>query len=651
MVTSSGVSPWRMPGRRFCIRLVLTLAAFAVIAAAARMGFLFSERQGIATQRRESAHRLDLFASAVEAMVKRLEHVPPTVQLNDDVQRLLRGQGSPRRTRAANDYLRHLNAFIGSQAVFVLNDRGVVLASSNSDRPDDSLVGVDLSFRPYFLEALSGRVGRHFAIGIDGNQPGYFVSHPVHDGASVVGVAAIKISLEPINQLWETLGAPALLADTNQVVILASRPKWRYTALIPLPIERRVDLQLTRMYNNLRLARFPLSAELAIDEDSQVVDTVLPAGGPVALRPVQGGTLVLGRTINGMDWRLMMFADLQPVRNQALFGGMAAALAAGVLVLTLLFFAQRRRITRQRMASKELLERANAELERNVADRTRDLTDANRRLRDEVSERVQAEHSLRATQDELVHAAKMAMLGQIASGITHELTQPLGAIRTLSGNAVEFMRRGELDEVPGNLGIIARLADQMGSIIQPLKRFARKSRSAPAPSDVAYAVGNALFLYHSRLKKERIEVVNRCVAGAVIASCDPNRLEQVLTNLIGNAIDAMADSALKVLTLQAGIEPAGEGVEAGGRVRVDVIDTGSGFSDDLAAHLFEAFYTTKASGTGLGLGLTISRDIVHDFRGEIFASARPGGGACFSVTLPAADHPAGAEAAREEETA
>jgi C4-dicarboxylate-specific signal transduction histidine kinase len=640
-------APARAP-RRALLGFVFTLLAIVFIAAIAGFGFTFSEAQGIAAQRRESSHRLELFASTVQAVVKRLEHVPPTVQLNHDVQALLTQPASRARAGAANTYLRQLNAYLGSLAVYVMNDRGVVVASSNDDRRDDSRVGQDLSFRPYFLDALSGRVGRHFAIGIDGNEPGYFVSHPIHDGAHVVGVAAIKISLEPINTLWETLGAPGLLADINQVVILSSNPAWRYTALAELPIERRVDLQLTRMYSNVRLARFPIPVKLAVDEESQVVETLLPPGGPPS-RDVHAGTLVLGRTVDGMDWRLMMFSDLRPVRDQALVSATAAALGAGVLVLTAVFFVQRRRITRQRLAAKAMLERVNAELEQSVADRTQDLTDANRRLREEVAERAQTEQTLRATQGELVQAAKMAMLGQIATGITHELTQPLGAIRTLSGNAVEFMRRGQLDEVAGNLGIVARLADQMGSIIHPLKRFARKSHSISAPADVAQAMSNALFLYHPRLREEGVEVENHCVPGRAIAACEPNRLEQVLTNLIGNAIDAMTSAATRRLTLRATTEDAGEG--GGRRVRIEVVDTGCGFSDEVGARFFEAFFTTKSSGKGLGLGLTISRDIVREFQGDLVATGSPGAGACFTVTLPAAEPSAAAAAAaaREEE--
>ena len=253
----------------------------------------------------------------------------------------------------------------------------------------------------------------------------------------MLGVATIKISLDPVDEVWDMLGAPALLADTNQVVILSSRPEWRYTALAELSLERRVDLQITRLYNNQQIPRFPLPVKLSIDEDSQVLEGVLPGGLPPdsdAARPVRSSTLVLGRTLDGMDWRLLIFSDLRSVRNQAVLNSMLSAVAAGFVLLLALYLNQRRRIARQKIESRQMLERANTELEHKVARRTRALTDSNTRLRREIAEREQAELTLRAAQDELVHAAKMAVLGQLATGITHELTQPLGAIHT--GNAV-----------------------------------------------------------------------------------------------------------------------------------------------------------------------------------------------------------------------
>ena len=621
--------------------MVAGLAA-AALAGSAWLSFSMAEQRALVELREASNHRLDLFAMAVEGVIRRLESIPPTVQLNPTVLALLRVPHDPgAAARTASHFLERLNAHLGSMAVFVANPKGVVLASSNSRQADDSRRGADISFRPYFLEALAGRVGRHFALGIDGGEPGYFVAFPIHDGAEVVGVATVKIDLSPINEAWALLGVPALLADLNQVVMLSSNPDWRYSALVPLTLERRVDLQLTRLYDEHRIKPFPLEVNLSVDQDSQVIEGQLPMAQQAGLDS-NGGMLVLGRTLNGMDWRLITFSSLDGVRAVALQSAAVSTLACALLVLGLLYLAQRRRIQRQRRESQNLLEQVNAELERKVQSRTQDLTRANLQLTHEIGERELAERDLRAAQSELVHAAKMALLGQLATSITHELTQPLVAMETLSNNSVEFLRRGDHLTLESNLGILARLAQKMGSIITPLKSFARKSQPQCSPVDAAMALSNSVFLYGTRLRQEAIEIHNSVAPGACTLWCDPNRLEQVLTNLIGNAIDAMAGSPVRRLELSAGL---GHGLDRGpgpdlpaadpeGRAWIAVCDTGPGLGPD-PGRVFEPFHTTKPSGAGLGLGLTISRDIVHAFGGEIHAFDRPGGGACFVIDLPA----------------
>ncbi len=610
-------------------------ALLALLAIVASGGWVYerSLSQGARNLKAESNDRLDLFASVVEGRLRRLEPVPATIQLNAAVLSLLQAPGAEHAT-AANDYLTRLNAYLGSVAVFVLDIRGIVLASSNNTQLDDSRLGEDVSYRPYYLEALAGRGTRHFAIG-SGGEAGYFVSHPIYDGPRVVGVAVIKIGIAALEETWSMLGAPALVTDANQVVILSSQPDWRYTSLAPLPTERRVDLQLTRTYGALRLPLFPLVVKLVVDEDSQEVQGVVrdegtaSAAGARGLPPSKAGVLVLGRTLDGMDWRVLIFSDLKPVRDQALLDGLGGGVAAAFLILLALYWAQRQRIERQKLSAKRMLEKANAELEQEVGRRTQELLDTNSQLRKEVSERQQAEQTLRAAQDELVHAGKMAVLGQLAAGITHELTQPLGAIRTLSGNAAEFMRRNNQDAAQENLSIVARLVDQMGRIIDPLKSFSRKSTARPEATDVGRILEQALFLFELRLRHEKVEVHNQCAPGEFLAWCDANRLEQVLINLIANALDAMREAPQKTLRLQAELL-----AQQPPMIAIHVQDSGKGLSETDLGRLFEPFYTTKASGAGLGLGLVISRDIAREFGGELQAANASGGGAFFTLTVP-----------------
>lgn len=605
------------------------LLAAAVLAGAGVVGHRLGYARGMAALRSDTNHRLDLFAATAESLVNRLEHVPATIQLNKDVIALFREPKSAGQVAVVNDYLRRLNAHQGSVAVFVANERGEVVASSNLNQPDDSRLGEDLSYRPYYVEALSGRVGRHFAIGTAQEEPGYFFSHPIHDGQRVVGVAVAKVGLAPIDEAFPLLGTPALIADRNQVVILSSRPEWRYTSMKPLTIDSRVDLEMTGMYGQHRLGSFPLGADLTLNEDTQTLDKVVEVDtGPVN----GGGLLVQGRTLDGMDWRLLVFSDIAPVRAGANMAAALSAFIAAFAIVTLLYVMQRRRIARQKLEAKLALERVNAELELTVEKRTKALTDTNVELRREMTERIQAEATLRAAQDDLVQAAKLAVLGQLATGITHELAQPLGAIRTLAGNAREFVRRADLEGAQGNLAIIDSLVDRMGGIIHPLKAFARKSPVAPEAANVSAAVGSALFLLDQRIRAERVTVVNQCAEDSVTAWCNRNRLEQVLINLLGNAIDAMHAAPAKELRIA-----ARHGADD--RVRIDIADSGEGLEPAVLEGLFTPFFTTKAVGSGLGLGLVISRGIAQDYGGDLLAENRPDGGALFTLWLPSGPRP------------
>ena len=295
-----------------------------------------SEYQGIQALRSDSAHRVDLFAAAVDGIVNRYAHIPATIQLNEDVLQLLRTPRSRPAVGSVNRFLQQLNSHVGSIAIFVLDERGIVLAASNWDHPDDSFVGEDLSFRNYFLTALSGRTGHHFAIGITRGEPGYFVSHPIRDGDRVVGVAVIKISLEQLDRAWHLLGVPALIADRNGVVILTPIPAWRYTALSPLPLDTRVEVKLSRLYNDAPIGAFPVPLPTRLDPAGQIVETGAHLGEPGHRAGLTARYLVHGRDLPDLGWRLLIFSDLRPVQTQALGHAALAAVATGFILLLLL---------------------------------------------------------------------------------------------------------------------------------------------------------------------------------------------------------------------------------------------------------------------------------------------------------------------------
>jgi two-component system C4-dicarboxylate transport sensor histidine kinase DctB len=612
-------------------RVLGVAAVLVLILVTAFLAYRVSEKQGFNQMRDEASHQLDILAAAIDSEVTRHASIPSAVELNPDVLALLRAPAERRDALQplANRFLQKLNDHLGGPAIFVLDTSGRVVASSDWIF-SDNLLGADLSNIPLFRDAVAGTPGRHYAVDNVRQEPGYFFALPIRDEQQdwkVIGVAVVKSSLHELERRWLGQEAPALIVDANGIVLLASPPEWRYATLQP-----QNPAVLARISQE-QFAGQPLgvtSLDIAIDAAQEGTVVRLSRQLKPDPGPLQGAKsyLALSRHLPGTAWRIVVFSDLRPVFVQASTHAALAAAAIGCFLLWLLFLSQRRRLARGREEARAMLEQANQELERNVAARTADLSEAVTGLQREVAERQRAEQTLRAAQDELVQAAKLAVLGQMATGITHELSQPLGAIRTLSANAVEFMHRGDLATAEKNLGIVGQLAEQAGGIITPLKTFARKSPAVSVAVDVAQAVDAALFLFDARLKKLNVTVNRNFGPKSEIAWCDQNRLQQVLVNLIGNAIDAMADEPERRLTFSADRASSGQ-------LALAVSDSGFGFTEEALEHLFEPFFTTKQPGEGLGLGLTISRDILRDFGGDLLAGPAPGGGARFVILLPA----------------
>lgn len=611
---------------------VLGMAAVMIlILVTALLAYRVSEKQGFSQMRDEASHQLDILAAAIDSEVTRHASIPSAVELNPDVLALLRAPADRQDVLQppANRFLQKLNDHLGGPAIFVLDTSGRVVASSDWIF-SDNLLGADLSYMPLFRGAVAGTPGRHYAVDNVRKEPGYFFALPIRDEQQdwkVIGVAVVKSSLHELERRWLGQEAPALIVDANGIVLLASPPEWRYATLQP-----QSPAVLARISQE-QFAGQPLGAaslDIAIEAAQEGTVVRLSRQLKPDPGPLQGAKsyLALSRHLPGTAWRIVVFSDLRPVSVQASTHAALAAAAIGCFLLWLAFLSQRRRLARGREEARAMLEQANQELERKVEARTADLSEAVTGLQREVAERQRAEQTLRAAQDELVQAAKLAVLGQMATGITHELSQPLGAIRTLSANAVEFMHRGDLATAEKNLGIVGQLAEQAGGIITPLKTFARKSPAVSVAVDVAQAVDAALFLFDARLKKLNVTVNRNFGPKSEIAWCDQNRLQQVLVNLIGNAIDAMADEPERRLSFSA--ERA-----SSGQLALAVCDSGFGFTEEALEHLFEPFFTTKQPGEGLGLGLTISRDILRDFGGDLLAGPAPGGGARFVILLPA----------------
>ena len=576
----------------------------AIALAAGIAGFRVSENLGLAELQRTGTQRLEVYATSLNRQIDKYAYFPATLGLERDVIDLV-ARGKPL-TDTVNRYLEQLNHRAGTLSIYLLDRQGHVVAASNWNR-SDSFIGEDLSYRSYFTDGMRGRPGRLFGIGITRGEPGYYLSSPLLANGEVVGVAVVKVSLEQLEQSWATVEVPVIVTDQNGVVILASVSSWKFTTLRPLPDQERRRLERSLQYNARPLPSLGLTREEAFDENAVLVRLALPSdvdGGS----KLSGNFLAQTAPMGDTGWSLTVLSPAGEVRAIAWTRAALAAIASAFVGILLVLLDQRRRHLRDRLRAREALQRAHDELERKVEERTR---------------------TLRATQDELVHAAKLATIGQISAGLAHELNQPLAALRTLSGNAVKFLRRGDIATAESNLDRIGSIVDGMGTLTNQLKSFARKSSGMPGPVDVRRAVDNALFLLDQRWRRANVTVTTEMGADEMTALCDANRLEQVMVNLIANALDAIEGIAAPMLRIRGRREAT--------RVIVEVHDNGPGLPEDVREHLFEPFFTTKESNRGLGLGLAISLEIVHHFSGTLSGANHPEGGAVFTVALPAAD--------------
>jgi two-component system C4-dicarboxylate transport sensor histidine kinase DctB len=603
----------------FCLLLV-TLSGYSA--------YRIAQRMGIAELQATGLHRLDLYATSLEREISKYAFLPGTLSLAPDVLDLLAStSGDGARVSA---YLERLNERAGTLSIFVMDTRGKVLATSNWRRPD-SFLGENLAFRPYFREALENGSGRFFGIGTTRGEPGYYLASALSGEDGPLGVAVIKVSLEQLEKSWTTVEAPVLVADENGVVILSAVSNWKFTTLRPLDDTTRAAFDQTQQYN--RRALQPLGIRSIEDYDRGARLVRIAASGPetVSVFPVTGRFLEQSRTLPGTPWTLTVLSQLEQVDDLAQSRAALAAIAAACLCLLGVILNERRRHLRDRLAAREALQRAHDELELKVEERTADLSAANQQLQDEIGERIRAEKTLREAQDELVQAGKLAVLGQLSTGIAHELNQPLAALRTLSANAARFLERGDTNTTHANLGRIADLVDRMGRITAQLRNFARKSSGQSAPVSLTHAIDNALALLDARIRRNGIAIERSSPVDEPVVFCDANRLEQVLINLIGNALDAMAGQPQPRLDLH--------WERADGMARLHVRDYGPGLSGEAQAKLFEPFFTTKPAGDGLGLGLAISAGIVRDFGGTLQGANHPDGGAFFTLELPLASTP------------
>lgn len=251
----------------------------------------------------------------------------------------------------------------------------------------------------------------------------------------------------------------------------------------------------------------------------------------------------------------------------------------------------------------------------------------NRKLEAEVIERTIAEEKLRVTQDELIQAGKLAALGQLSVGITHEINQPLTAVNSHVRSAQLWLEKGRSDKAVNNLQKIETLLEKVAAITRHLKAFSRKSDGKLTGVVLNDVITDAIELFETRQSRVNIEYAPQ---QHLMVRANSIRLEQVLVNLISNALDAMEHKEQPHLIISTSEYPE--------TIEVSVKDNGLGIPQEDLPHLFDPFYSRKSSGKGLGLGLSIAYNIIKDFGGSIHVESQQHQGTTFIVTLPKGTH-------------
>ncbi|MGX1123436.1 two-component system sensor histidine kinase AauS [Pseudomonas sp. HLS-6 TE3448] len=591
-------------------------------------GFLISEHNGIRTLSETGERQLELHARAVESEISKYTYLPSLLELEQSVSSLLNETDGEHR-QAVNEYLEGLNRRSRSRAIYVLDTSGRVQATSNW-RDVDSYLGEDLSFRAYFQDAVRGQPGRFYGIGSTTGEPGYYLAHGLEEHGKIIGVAVIKVRLEALEERWQRARLEAFVSDENGIIILSSDPARRLKSVRPLTPETKERLARSLQYywwplNELQ----PLSREKLGDG---VEKLSFPANAELGDSHHEVAYLAQTRRLSDTPWHFTLLTPLQDLRRESIVQGVLAAVAFALLAILLIAWNERRKVIATRLAAREALEEANSQLERKIAERTADLRASNERLKGQIRERRHAEQTLRHAQDELVQAGKLAAIGQMSTSIAHELNQPLAALRTLSGNTVRFLERGALETASTNLLTMNDLIDRMGRITASLRSFARRGDDGGQAS-LSKAVEASLQVLGNRIASSQLQVHNAFDDQQL--AIDQTRLEQILVNLIGNALDAMAAQPQPQLWL--------EGELLNDKYRLRVRDNGHGIDDETRKHLFEPFFTTKPGEHGLGLGLTLSASLAAAAGGSLSVEHPASGGTAFILSLPlvsAASEPA-----------
>ncbi|KXF79476.1 ATPase [Paramesorhizobium deserti] len=597
-------------------RAAIQWTVYALLAAAALLAALwlagdYGREQAYRTLDARARNAATLNAVVLRTVLEKQRSVPFVLAQDRDVSTAL-ASGDPALFHGLDRKLEGLIGETGAAVIYILDKKGLAVAASNWRTPT-SFVGHDYAFRPYYSTAVKLGAAEYYALGTASLRPGLYISRRVEGPQGVLGVIVVKLEFDQVEADWRNASGASYVTDGHGVVLVTSIPQWRFMSLVDIPPQSQAALRDSLQFGDAPLATLPVVPHTA-EEQPDIVKATLPDARLADF-------IRVAVPVPTTAWTLHMLAPAaQEVRAGVREARSLAVLGLiPVLALAAWLLYRHQRILRRAAEARA----AREELEQRVSERTAELSATNKRLEFEVEERQKTVMRLQEVREELAQANRLAILGQVAAGITHEINQPVAAIRSYADNARTFLERKEPEAASENLSTIASLTERIGTIADGLRTFSRKGTGGVEPTSVAEAMDGAFLLLNNRLRQQGVELACDIPPPDIRVMGNRVRLEQVLVNLIQNAMEAMegqADGRVDLTWRRHGDE-----------TELVVADNGPGIPPEVMERLFTPFTTTKKGG--LGLGHVICNDIITEFGGRLEVESAPGQGTRFTIYL------------------
>jgi two-component system C4-dicarboxylate transport sensor histidine kinase DctB len=560
--------PWR-------VKLVVALLVLVAIGVVFVTNRWLSERFTETTRNRAEL-RLALYSGNMVSELQRTSVVP--LLLADDPALLdaLESQNFS----STSQKLIGVQAEIGVASIMLIDADGRTVAATNRN-----LLGTNHRNSAYFVEAQRTKDTVFTAQARDGGSFEFTYSRALAIEGKPAGVIVVAVDLMKYERAWAGLQDAVLVTDSAGIVILATEPRWR---------------------------GLPLDEAMAARDVPSALDRALQATADWAQSPpdayVRGEAVMKTEArVPFRGWKMVTFTAYDSVRERV-NGILALEIMGFAILMAITFYVLSRRAWSRSMS----FQRESAELRL-----------LNARLQREIAEREKVQKDLEVAELTLAQSSKLAALGEMSAAVSHELNQPLAAMKTYLAGARLLLQRKRPEEALSSFQRIDDLIERMGAITRQLKSYARKGGEAFEPVDLRSALSGALSMMEPQLKLRVVKITRTLPRVPVMVMADRIRLEQVIINLLRNALDATKDTSQPQIDLL---------LSQGEVAMLAVRDNGHGITD--LENLFEPFYTTKKPGEGVGLGLAISSGIVSELGGRLTARNAEGGGAVFEMQLP-----------------